>query len=65
MYMYTPLDVGIISNLIVVTPENLCSSDYLGKCWGLVGKIQFFTGLAYVHCIYMYVHVCMRPHSVH
>ena len=33
---------------VVVTPENLESSHYLAKCYGMVGKIQFFAGTCIV-----------------
>ena len=35
-----------------MTPENIKSANYLGKCFGLVGKIQFFSGEALLHGIY-------------
>lgn len=40
----SPLAVLGVSGLAVVTPDNLEPARFLGKCWGLVGKMQFFAG---------------------
>lgn len=38
----------IFSYCLVVTPENIKTANFLGKCYGLVGKIQLFSGDIYL-----------------
>lgn len=47
--------------IIVVTPGNLESAHYLGKCYGLVGKIQFFSG---IHSIQFLLSKPYKHHTV-